>query len=136
MAKGRNKAMLTVMLLSLAGLTTGAAFFWGWQVIAMPACTAYAQTQGLTPIGYRPVNRFGSQPLSRIHDINGSCLLIDRNGHQQGHDLTPELHGWKRYGAASLRYDLIFFVALVGWGLLIAMWPGDKSKQEPAGDRG
>lgn len=129
MAERGGKAGSVVMLLTLAALTSGAAFFWGRQVIAMPACAAFAEARGMALIDYRPVNRIGRQVGSRINNINGSCVMLNHDGVQQSHDLTPELRGWKKGAVVSLRYDLIFFVALVGWGLAIAMWPGDKKKR-------
>ncbi|HEX7856686.1 MAG TPA: hypothetical protein VF503_23655 [Sphingobium sp.] len=130
MAKRRGKAGLIMMLLLLSALTSGGVFFWGRQVIAMPACAAFARTHGMTVIDYRPpALRVGRQKGSRINDIDGRCVLINRDGVQRDHDLAIELHGWQRLGAASLRLDLIFCVALVGWGLIIALWPGRKGRR-------
>ena len=129
MARKRSKAGLIVMLLTLAALTSGGVFLWGRQTIAMPACAAFAQAHGLTLVDYRPVVSIGRYNRTRLNDIDGRCVLVNRNGVRRGHDLTPELHGWQRLAAASLRFDLVFCVAMVAWGLIIAMWPSGKARR-------
>ncbi|WEK43403.1 MAG: hypothetical protein P0Y64_00700 [Candidatus Sphingomonas colombiensis] len=131
MAAARGKTGLIVVLLALAASTSGGVFFWGRQTIAMPACVAFAQTRGLKAINYKPVIfRTGKRSRTRLNNIDGSCVLTNRDGVQRTHDLTPELHGWKRLAVVSLRHDLIFCVALVGWGLVIAMWPRGIGKRK------
>jgi hypothetical protein len=125
MAKKSGRAGPVLLLLTLAALTSGGLFLWSRQTFAMPACAAFAQAQGMTLVTYRPVSFVAH---NRLHDPNGKCILLNHDGVMQSHNLSRELHGWRSLAVISLHYDLIFFLALVGWGLIIAMRPGGKTR--------
>lgn len=107
---------LGLLIILLAAMTSGGAFWWGRQTLAIPVCQAAATAEGLHFVSYEPI-RLGQS--NRI-DPDGRCILATPDGAPRYRSLSRHLQGWQQLTSFTLRYDLIFLAAFVFWGLLIA----------------
>jgi hypothetical protein len=107
---------LGILIILLAAATSGALFWWGRQTLAIPVCESAARAEGLRFLRYDPI-RLGQS--NRI-DPDGRCILTTPDGAPRYRSLSRHLQGWQQITSFTLRYDLIFLIAFIIWGLLVA----------------
>jgi hypothetical protein len=104
-----------------AALLTFLAVNWAITSYAEPTCRRYAESHGMTYVGFTPPD----PDISSAHEVmDGNCQLRASNGEAQTVSLVKA--GGASYGAPllvslALKWTLVFGVSFVGVALILAM---------------
>ena len=110
-----------IVIVFTAGLLTYLAMHWSITSYVEPTCQRYAESKGMTYVGYTPLD----PTINSSHTVyEGDCQLRASNGEVQTVSLLKA--SGTRYGAPlleslALRWHLVFGASFFGVALILAM---------------
>ena len=110
-----------IVILFISGLLTYLAMHWSITSYVKPTCQRYAESKGMTYVGYTPLD----PTINSSHTVyEGDCQLRASNGAVQTVSLLKA--SGTRYGAPlleslALRWHLVFGASFFGVALILAM---------------
>ena len=110
-----------IVVVRTAGAFTYLAIQWAIKSYAEPTCRHYAESKGMTYVGYEPLD----PSINSSHRVyEGDCKLHTSNGEVQIVSLVKA--GGTSYGAPllvgiALSWHLVFGASFIGAALILAM---------------